>query len=202
MKHEIHNQWIKKSVLPLALCICALTVPMSHSAHAQEETMDESMYTMPVTTIDGEATTLEKYRGFVMLIVNTASRCGYTKQYAGLQTLNERFYDKGLRILGFPSNDFMGQEPGTEKEIKEFCSLTYNVTFDMFSKIKVTGSGQDPLFAYLTTCPGFEGKVTWNFNKFLVDRNGTLVTRWGSQTDPLSDTVVSEITALLETTNA
>ncbi|MFC1808580.1 glutathione peroxidase [Candidatus Omnitrophota bacterium] len=160
--------------------------------------MHNSIYGFSVTTIDGEEITLDAYQGKVLLIVNTASRCGFTGQYAGLQELQERFYDDGVRVLGFPSNDFMGQEPGTDEEIKEFCTLKYNVTFDMFSKINVKGKQQHALFEYLTTRPGFEGKVSWNFNKFLIDQNGGLVARFGTRTKPLSNEIIKKIEKLLQ----
>ena len=133
--------------------------------------------------IDGNDVKLSQYKGKVLMIVNTASRCGYTPQYEGLQKIYDRYKDKGFIVLGFPANNFMGQEPGTEKEIKEFCTLKYNVTFPMFSKISVTGTDQHPLYGYLTnkkTNPEFGGDISWNFNKFLIDRDGKVVARFGS----------------------
>lgn len=179
-------------------CMLIISVFVCTGLYAQEELMAHPLYDISVTTIDGDDITLEKYRGFVLLIVNTASRCGFTGQYAGLQELHERFYDKGLRVLGFPSNDFMWQEPGTDAEIKNFCTTRFDVTFDMFSKIKVRGADQHPLYKRLTHDPEFKGKISWNFNKFLIDRNGTVVARFGSRDAPLSDTVIAAITASLQ----
>lgn len=122
-------------------------------------------------TIDGVEKDLADYKGKVVLFVNVASKCGYTPQYDGLEALNQKYKEKGLRILGFPSNDFLWQEPGTEKEIKTFCQTKYNVTFDMFSKIKVKGKNIDPLYKYLTETAG---KVGWNFHKFLMDKSGNI----------------------------
>lgn len=153
-----------------------------------------SVYDFTIKGIDGNDVNLAKYKGGVVMIVNTASRCGYTPQYEGLQKIYEKYKDKGFVVLGFPANNFMGQEPGTEKEIKEFCTLKYNVTFPMFSKISVTGTDQHPLYGYLTnkkTNPDFGGDISWNFNKFLIDRNGKIVARFGSKDKP-EDAAVTE----------
>ena len=138
--------------------------------------------------IDGNKIKLSDYLGKTLLIVNVASKCGLTPQYKGLQTLYEQFKDKGFEILGFPANDFMGQEPGTEADIKQFCDINYKVTFPLFSKIKVKkGDGQSELYKYLTskeTNPGFEGEIEWNFQKFLVNKEGTIIKRYSPQTSP------------------
>jgi glutathione peroxidase len=155
-----------------------------------------SIYDYQLKNIDGSATTLAGYKGQVMMIVNVASRCGFTGQYAGLQKLYETYKDRGLVLLGFPANDFLGQEPGTNAEIAQFCSLKYHVTFPMFEKIAVTGKDMHPLYQYLTnkaTNPEFSGKITWNFNKFLVDREGRIVARFGSRTDPENKDVITAI---------
>ena len=146
--------------------------------------------------IDGNDVKLSQYKGNVLMIVKTASRCGYTPQYEGLQKIYDQYKDKGFVVLGFPANNFMGQEPGTEKEIKEFCTLKYNVTFPMFSKISVTGTDQHPLYGYLTnkkTNPEFGGDISWNFNKFLVDRNGKVVARFGSKDKPEAENVTAAV---------
>ena len=146
-----------------------------------------SVYDFTMKDIDGNDVKLEKYKGSVLLIVNTASKCGYTPQYEGLEAIYKKFKDRGFVVLGFPANNFMGQEPGTEKEIKEFCTLKYNVTFPMFSKISVTGTDQHPLYGYLTnkkTDPEFGGDISWNFNKFLVGKDGKIVARFGSKDKP------------------
>ena len=145
------------------------------------------MYTFPVTTIAGDDTTLESYRGRVLLIVNTASACGYTPQFAGLEKLWDRYRDRGLTVLGFPCNQFGAQESGRDAEIAQFCQLNYGVSFPMFSKIKVNGHDAHPLFAWLKTkAPGFFGTqaIKWNFTKFLVSRDGAKVKRFGTRTKP------------------
>jgi glutathione peroxidase len=161
----------------------------------------DSIYTFSVDDIDGNTGTLKPYEGNVMLIVNTASKCGFTYQYEGLQTLYETYKDQGLVILGFPTNDFMGQEPGTNEEIKEFCSLNFNVSFPMFSKITVKGKNMHPLYDYLTskkTNPEFAGKISWNFNKFLIDREGNIVNRFSSKVKPGDPKVIEAIETALK----
>ena len=155
---------------------------------AQQETNKmEGIYGFEVQRIDGTAVRLSEYRGKVLLIVNVASRCGFTGQYAGLQKLYETYKDRGLLVLGFPANDFLGQEPGSNKEIAELCSAKFHVTFPMFEKITVKGDDMHPLYRHLTgksTNPEFGGKITWNFNKFLVGRDGRILARFGSRTEP------------------
>ncbi|PYS99086.1 MAG: glutathione peroxidase [Acidobacteria bacterium] len=146
--------------------------------------------------IDGKDVKLKKYKGNVLLVVNTASKCGYTPQYEGLQADYEKYKDKGFYVLGFPANNFGSQEPGTEKEIKEFCESKYKVTFPMFAKISVKGDDMDPLYSFLTskeTNPQFAGDITWNFNKFLIDRKGNVVARFSSKDKPESETVTQAI---------
>jgi glutathione peroxidase len=146
--------------------------------------------------IDGNDVKLDKYKGNVLLIVNTASKCGYTPQYEGLQSTYTKYKDKGFYVLGFPANNFGAQEPGTETEIKEFCTSKYHVTFPMFAKISVKGEDQDPLYKFLTdkaTDPEFAGDITWNFNKFLVDRKGHVVARFSSKDTPESPAVTAAI---------
>jgi glutathione peroxidase len=155
-----------------------------------------SIYDFVVKNIDGEEVKLEEYRGKVLLIVNVASKCGFTPQYEGLQALYEKYQPDGFAVLGFPANNFLGQEPGSDEEIKQFCSLTYGVTFPMFSKISVKGDDIAPLYAYLTsesTNPEFAGNISWNFNKFLVGRDGTILSRFGSKDSPESEKVVQAI---------
>lgn len=148
---------------------------------------ERSMYEFEMKDIEGKTVRLDAYKGKVVMIVNTASKCGLTPQYEGLQALYDKYKDKGFVILGFPANNFMGQEPGTEKEIKEFCTLKYKVTFPMFSKISVKGTDQHPFYTYLTnkeSNPGFEGEITWNFEKFLADKNGKIIARFSPKTTP------------------
>lgn len=151
-------------------------------------------YDFSLETIEGQTKSLSDYRGKVLLIVNVASNCGFTPQYEGLQELHERYASDGLVVMGVPSNDFMGQEPGSNEEIKTFCESKFHVTFDMFSKVEVKGKAQHPLYAWLTSS---KGKVTWNFNKFLVGRDGHVIEQFGSTTKPLSPELTSAITTAL-----
>ncbi len=132
-------------------------------------------------TIDGKDASLKDYAGKVVLIVNVASECGYTGQYAGLQALHDKYAKQGFSILGFPCNDFGGQEPGTEADIKTFCTSRYSVTFPMFAKVKLLGTEKHPLFLNLTTTGG---EVAWNFEKFLIGKDGSLFSRFGSDAEP------------------
>jgi glutathione peroxidase len=146
--------------------------------------------------ITGTERSLSEFAGKVLLVVNVASKCGFTPQYKGLQALYERYRERGFQVLGFPTNDFMHQEPGTDAEIQSFCSLTYGVTFPLFAKITVKGKETHPLYAFLTdkkTNPRFGGKITWNFNKFLVDRSGNVVGRFDSKDEPLGDKIPREV---------
>lgn len=147
--------------------------------------------------IDGKPTSLDAYRGKVLLIVNTASRCGFTRQYEGLETLRQRYRERGFEVLAFPSNDFLGQEPGTEAEIKAFCEVNFNTTFPLFSKVKTRGDGQHPLYALLTTTPGYEGDVGWNFTKFVVDPSGRVIGRFDSKVEPLAPELTQRIESAL-----
>ena len=155
-----------------------------------------SVHDFAFDTIDGKASSLTDYRGDVILVVNVASKCGYTGQYAGLQKLHDRYAGKGLRIVGFPCNDFGGQEPGTEAEIKAFCKERYDVAFSMSSKISVKGDGAHPLYRWLTgekTNPRFAGEVKWNFEKFLIGRDGKVINRYRTRVSPTSDDVTAGI---------
>jgi glutathione peroxidase len=145
------------------------------------------LYECTVSTIDGRTETMENYRGQVLLIVNVASKCGFTSQYAGLEALYRRYRDKGFSILGFPCDQFGHQEPGNEAEIQNFCSLTYDVTFPLFAKIEVNGSGTHPLYAHLKKAqPGLFGSeaIKWNFTKFLVNREGEVLKRYAPSDTP------------------
>ena len=147
-----------------------------------------SLYDISITRIDGQAQTLKDYQGKVILIVNTASKCGFTKQFADLQSLWEQHQKEDFVILGFPANNFMNQEPGSNEDILQFCQLNYGVTFPMFAKISVKGKDIHPLYEYLTskdTNPQFGGKISWNFNKFLVSKDGRIINRFSTQTNPL-----------------
>ena len=155
-----------------------------------------SIHKFSAENIDGIDTSLEKFKGNVVLIVNTASKCGYTPQYKGLQAIHEKYKDQGFTVIGFPTNDFGGQEPGTNEEIKQFCTLKYAVGFPMFAKITVKGEDKHPLYKFLTDKeihPETGGEVTWNFNKFLANGEGEIVARFSSKDEPESETVTSEI---------
>ena len=156
-----------------------------------------SIYDIEVKDIDGKTLTLDKYENRVMLIVNVASKCGYTGQYKGLQELHEKYADKGLSILGFPCNQFLSQEPGTEEEIKNFCMTSFGVEFDMFSKIAVNGTNAHPLYVFLKEQAGGVGfdAIKWNFTKFLVDRDGNVVKRYAPSVKPQD--IQKDIEALL-----
>lgn len=151
-----------------------------------------NIYDITVKTIDGVEKSLSDYKGKVLLIINVASKCGYTKQYQGLQRLYEKYKDKDFEILAFPCNDFGTQEPGSNEEIKQFCSANYNVTFQLFDKIKVLGNERCPLYSKLIN---FEpaGDISWNFEKFVVDKNGNVIGRYKSKTAPENEELISLI---------
>ena len=156
-----------------------------------------SYLTIPFKTITGDTTDLAAYRGKVVLLVNVASKCGHTPQYAGLEAMYRKYKDRGLVILGFPANNFGEQEPGTDAEILTFCKTTYDVTFPMMSKISVKGDTQHPLYTYLTKQSPVPGEITWNFNKFLLDRNGHVIARWDQKTEPNDPKLVAVVEKLL-----
>lgn len=158
-----------------------------------------SVYDIKVKAIDGSETTLAPYKGKAMLVVNVASECGFTPQYQGLQALYEKYAPQGLTVLGFPCNQFGGQEPGSDSQIKEFCDLRFRVTFPMFSKVDVNGPQAHPLFVHLKKEePGFLGTeaIKWNFTKFLVSPEGQVIKRYGPQTKP--EAIAPEIESLLK----
>ena len=164
---------------------------VSHNAQAQQSS--PTIYDFTMKTIDGKDQSLADFKGKAVLIVNTASLCGHTPQYRSLETLYKRYKDQGFVVLAFPENNFKNQEPGTNEEIKKFCDLKYHVTFPVFSKISVKGEDIAPLYLYLTTKLRFNGPITWNFNKFLVNPQGQVVARFDSKIDPLDPQVVEEI---------
>ena len=145
-----------------------------------------SIYDFTLPAIDGANAPLHQYKGKVLLLVNVASKCGYTPQYAGLEALYEKYKDRGLVVIGFPANNFGAQEPGTNEEIKSFCTRTYHVTFPMYAKVSVKGDDKTPLYQYLTqeANPSTNGEIGWNFTKFLVDRNGKVIARFDSKIKP------------------
>lgn len=157
------------------------------------------VFALEATSLTGEKAPLSQYAGKTVLFVNVASRCGYTPQYEKLQALYAKYKDQGFVVLGFPSNDFMGQEPGTSKEIATFCKMTYGVTFPLFEKNPVSGAKAQPVYQRLVASAPKEepGEVKWNFEKFLVDGEGRVVARYRSKVDPMDPTVVAKIESLL-----
>jgi glutathione peroxidase len=167
----------------------------------KQTTADRSIHEIDVPLLNGQPARLADYEGKVVLAVNVASKCGFTPQYAGLQRLYEEFSDRGFAVLGFPSNQFMGQEPGTAEQIAEFCSLNYGVTFPLFAKLDVKGGKQHPLYEILSAAPddrGKAGNVKWNFEKFLVGKDGRVVRRFRSRTAPEDPALVDAIDDLLQ----
>jgi len=162
----------------------------------QKEVSVDTLYNIEVETMTGDTVRLDAYAGKVMLIVNTASKCGFTGQYEGLQALYDKYESQGLVVLGFPANDFLGQEPGTNEEIQSFCTLNYGVTFPVFAKISVKGKNQHPLYQYLTSKQinhEFGGKISWNFNKFIIDREGNILGRFGSRIKPENPDLMAQL---------
>jgi glutathione peroxidase len=201
------NMHRKNTVIAVAGLILLAVMAVAVDTIAKEEAKmpdsknkqmtDKSYLDIPFNTISGEKTSLRDFSGKVLLLVNTASKCGFTPQYAGLEKLYETYKDSGLVVIGFPANNFGEQEPGTDEEIQNFCQTKYDVTFPMMSKISVKGKDKHPLFVYLTEKSPITGEIQWNFSKFLIDRNGNLVARFPSQTKPSDEELVSKIKELL-----
>ncbi|MDB5037177.1 MAG: glutathione peroxidase [Bacteriovoracaceae bacterium] len=160
----------------------------------------KNFYSFNAKSIEGKPVLLSKYKGKVSLVVNTASKCGYTPQYKALEEIYKKYQSKGFVVLGFPSNDFLSQEPGTNSEIKQFCQSRYGVTFPLFEKNPVKGSEKQLIYKYLTEESGadFQGEIHWNFNKFLVNKDGDVVARFGSAVKPSDAEVTSSIEKLLK----
>ncbi len=159
-----------------------------------------ALYDIPIHTLQGDDAKLGDYKGKTLLLVNVASKCGLTPQYEGLERLQKTYGDRGFSVIGFPSNQFMGQEPGTPEEIAQFCSATYGVTFPLMEKIDVNGEARHPIYAELTEkedAEGAAGDITWNFEKFLVSPNGDVVARYRPQAEPEDPAVVADIEAQL-----
>src|SRR6201995_1085730 len=178
--------------LVLGLMFCVAVVCMALPAN--------SVYSYTLKSIDGQPVSLKSYKGKVVLLVNVASKCGFTPQYTGLEALYEKYKDRGFVIIGVPANNFAQQEPGTNEEIKTFCSRKYNVTFPMMSKVSVLGEDKTPLYEFLTdksTDPKFGGDIKWNFTKFLFDRNGNPVARFEPAVTPDSPEVQTAIESAL-----
>ncbi len=178
--------------LPL-LSAAAFAAVLPAPATAKGRPVTDTIWQFKVKAIDGRERTLAEYKGRALLVVNTASKCGFTPQYKGLEALYEKYRERGFEVLAFPANNFMGQEPGTNEEIAQFCELNYKVSFPLFSKISVKGRDIAPLYAWLTTTKGFEGDIGWNFTKFLVGPDGKVVARFDTRTDPLDEKLVAKL---------
>ena len=178
-----------KAMLPLAALFIAMTTFAADSS---------DLASIPLKDINGKDTSLKAYQGKVLLVVNVASKCGYTPQYAGLEATYRKFKDKGFAVLGFPCNDFGAQEPGTNEEIKQFCSSKFDVTFPLFDKLHVKGTEQHALYAALTGKQSpFPGDIKWNFGKFLISRDGKILKRWDSKATPDGKEITEAIEAVL-----
>jgi glutathione peroxidase len=179
------------------LIVVSIFAPVTGcAAPVKGVTQEETVLRLVMKSLEGQEIDLAQYEGKVLMIVNVASNCGYTGQYEQLQRLQKKYAIQGLAVLGFPCNQFLGQEPGTAQEIQEFCRANYGVTFDMFDKVEVNGEGACELYQYLTsldTKPKGAGKIGWNFEKFLIDRRGFVVARFGSGTKPDAPEVVELI---------
>lgn len=168
---------------------------------ADDGKKEKTIFDFMMKDIDGKDISLSSFKGKVLLVVNVASECGNTPQYEGLEALYRTYHNRGFSVLAFPANNFGGQEPGTDAEIKDFCRTTYDVSFPLFSKISVEGKDQHPLYRFLTsasTNPRFAGRVTWNFQKYLIDRSGVVIGKFSPRTQPQSSEIVSAIESALK----
>jgi glutathione peroxidase len=189
------------SILIIASISFALILGGDPGLEERPKLTEKSVLEFTMRSIDGQDVKLESYRGKVLLLVNVASKCGFTPQYEGLESIYKKYKDQGLVVMGFPANNFFWQEPGTNEEIKTFCTTKYNVTFPMFAKISVKGKKMHPLYQFLTskeTNPEFSGNISWNFNKFLIDRAGKIVDRFGSKEKPEDERVVQAVEKALK----
>lgn len=192
-------------MLKFVLCLLAATYPFCFCSCKPKESEHKppsppvsqvKFYAFTMKDIEGTPVPLSTYKGKVLLVVNVASKCGFTKQYAGLQQLFEKYKDQGFVILGFPANNFGSQEPGTDSEIKTFCTTQFDITFPLFSKISVKGQDIHSLYQYLTDPQGngeFGGPITWNFNKFLIGKDGKMIARFESKVDPLETQLLNAV---------
>lgn len=182
----------------LALGALAAGAGLATDALAKDKAVSKTgIHQFTVKTIDGKTRSLAEYRGKTLLVVNTASKCGNTPQYKGLEALYDKYRARGFEVLAFPANNFMGQEPGTDAEIAQFCETNYQVSFPLFSKISVKGKDIAPLYAYLTKDSGFPGDIGWNFAKFLVGPDGKVIARFDPRTKPEDPKVVAALEAAL-----
>jgi glutathione peroxidase len=181
---------VRKLAIALLLCVAGTVLAAA-----------TSVYNFTLKSIEGKPVSLSEYHGKVLMLVNVASKCGFTPQYSALESLYEKYKDKGLVIVGIPANNFGGQEPGTNEEIKKFCSTKYNVSFPMMAKVSVKGDDRTPLYSFLTdkaTDPKFAGDIQWNFTKFLFDRNGNPVARFEPNVTPDSPQVIAAVESALK----
>lgn len=183
--------------LALMTLLFAVLPAQSDLPSKAKHPMDKTFYDLQATDINGENVSMDRFRGKVLLVVNTASKCGFTSQYEGLEQLYQQYKDKGLVVLGFPSNDFHNQEPGTNEEIQRFCKLNYGVTFPLFQRNPVIGENKQPVYRFLTEEGDFTGDVGWNFVKFVVGKDGKVHDRFSSITKPTSTKVIQAIEKLL-----
>jgi glutathione peroxidase len=182
------NSLVMKSIPLFTALVCMQTLALSAG----------SLYDIPVKDIDGKESSLKDYQGKVLLVVNVASKCGLTPQYKALEAIHEKYKAQGFTVLGFPCNQFLGQEPGTNEEIKQFCSSKYNVSFPLFDKLEVNGPNRHPLYVALAGDGSpFPGNIKWNFGKFLVGRDGKILKRFEPRTTPDSPEVIEAIQAAL-----
>ena len=189
--------FVRFSFLAAAAASLGMVAPAGAAPHGAPGREGRTVHDFKAVRIDGVEQSLAAYKGKALLIVNTASRCGFTPQYEGLETLYETYRARGFEVLAFPANDFLGQEPGSDAEIKTFCETKFKTTFPLFSKIHVKGKRIDPLYAYLTRDSGFPGAITWNFNKFLVAPDGRVAARFDSKTKPLAKELTAKLEAIL-----
>ena len=196
--HEFFGNKKGNDVNTLNMCAMVLLLTVTPLwAGAQSR----NVHSFVMTDIDGKEVNFAVYKGKILLVVNTASHCGYTGQYAGLEKLYETYKDKDFVVLAFPANNFLGQEPGSNEAIKKFCSFKFKTTFPLFAKSSVKGSDINPLYQYLTEESPFKGAITWNFNKFLVNADGEVVARFDKSVDPMSNEVVAKIEELVSKTH-
>ncbi len=199
---------MSKVIFLFTLLLVLLPISFTHAgkndALSNKKIIGENMKTtekveltnIPFKTINGQPTSLAAYKGKVILVVNVASKCGFSKLYDVLLMLYRKFKDSGLVVIGFPANNFGGQEPGSDEEILQFCTTKFDVTFPMMSKVSVLGKDKHPLFVQLTENPDLSGEIKWNFTKFLINRDGKLVARFDSAVEPMSDELVASIRKL------
>jgi glutathione peroxidase len=185
----------------IVMAMTILTVCARQTLSEAKSLTEKSIYDFVLKDIDGNDIKMGQYRGKVLMVVNTASQCGYTPQYEGLQKIYSKYKDEGFFVLGFPANNFGAQEPGSDEEIKNFCNTRFKVTFQMVSKISVQGSDKHPVYKFLTekeTNPDYSGEIKWNFNKFLIDKTGKVVARFDSGVAPEDSNVIESIEKALK----